>query len=103
MEQCLAQEGKIFIFFRKRRACIECKSFFFRIKITLYKARFSARRQRNVTKGMFKVQTFFLFFFSFSFLSESKSSYIIWINVQCGTKEIYQNVNKRMQFLQNVN
>ena len=77
--------------------------FFFRIKITLYEARFSARRHRNVTKGMFKVQTFFLFTFSFSFLSESKSSYIIWINVECGTKEICQNIKKSMQFLQNVN
>lgn len=75
---------------------------FFFFKITLYEARFSARRQRNLTKGVFKVQTFFLFF-SFSFLSESKSSYIIWINVQCGTKEIYQNVKKGMEFLQNVN
>ena len=57
MEQCLAQEAKIYIFFL--RACIECKSFFFfslflffgfffGIQITLYEAMFSAGRQRNV-------------------------------------------------------
>ena len=51
--------------------------FFFQIKISLYEAMFSAGRQRNRKKGMFKVETFWLFnFLSFSFLSESKSSYM---------------------------
>lgn len=57
MEQCLAQEAKIFNFFFKGMHRVQeflllffvfFFVFFFGIQITLYEAMFSAGRQRNV-------------------------------------------------------
>lgn len=59
--------------------------------------------RKTEKKGMFKVETFWLFIFFFHFLFFRNLNRLIWITVQCGSKEMNRNVKKGMQFLQIVN
>lgn len=60
----------MFIFFFKKRACIEFKSFFFFKSRSVYMKQCLARDDRETEKkGMFKVETFWLFNFFFIFFS----------------------------------